>query len=155
MTHGRRIAVAAVLVVGCGGALAVTAGVTRSQAPVPPSVGRGTTDVARAARHAGVYWAGLTGVEKEAFVSGFLAGALSEQVRAIAVAEHRQADSASVRSAVEDSLRMSHGVRFPFAPAVYTSQLDDFYWWTNHATTPVVDALVQINAQLVGQQATR
>jgi hypothetical protein len=153
----------AVLVGELGLAIAVTAVVTRPQESVPSSagigvVGHGMPAVARGAPHAGAYWAGLTGAEKQAYVSGFLAGALSEQVREIAVAAHRVADSGLVRSVLVDSLRASHGVRFPFAPAVYTSQLDDFYWWQDHATIPIDDALVRINARLAaggdGQQDT-
>jgi hypothetical protein len=155
MTRVRRVRRIAVLVGGLGGAIAVTAGVTWPQESVPSGaasgvVGHGMTGAPRATPHAGAYWAGLTGTEKQAYVSGFLAGALSEQVREIAVAAHRVADSGSVRRALMDSLRASHGVRFPFAPAVYTSQLDDFYWWQDHVAIPIDDALVLINAQLAG-----
>jgi hypothetical protein len=155
MTHGRRIVMTSVLVLGMGGALALSARATRAQAPGPSGVGSGTAGVSRAGLRAGSYWAGLTGAEKTAYVGGFLAGALAEQVWGVAVAEHRVADSASVRRAIEDSLKASHRVRFPFAPSVYASQLDDFYWWENHAATPIVDALVLINAQLAGQPETR
>ena len=136
------------LVAGAGGAMVVTPRVTRSQQPVPMSGGE-----SHSVLRAGAYWTGLGRTEKEAYISGFLAGALSEQVRTIAVAEHREADSASVRSAVADSLRASHAVRFPFAATLYVAELDDFYWWENHATIPIVDALIQVNAQLDGQRA--
>ena len=94
----------------------------------------------------------LTVSEKQGYVSGFLAGAAEEQVRGQAVAAHRSGDSTAVSSAAVESLRASHTLRFRFAPAVYASQLDDFYWWENHARVPIVDAMIAINAQMEAQQ---
>jgi hypothetical protein len=107
--------------------------------------------------HGGAYWQALSGKEKDAYVRGYLAGALSEQVREIAVAAHRMADSAvvpeAVQTAIADSLRASHAVQFAFAATVYVAQLDDFYWWQDHAAVPVDDALIRINAQMEAQQS--
>jgi hypothetical protein len=146
------------------GAIAVTPRAGWPQAPVPAkvpaNVGGGTGGDAAASRrasHGGTYWQALSGKEKDAYVRGYLAGALSEQVREIAVAAHRLADSAVVPGAVEtaivDSLRVSHAVRFPFAATVYVAQLDDFYWWQDHMAVPVDDALRRINAQMEAQQS--
>jgi hypothetical protein len=100
----------------------------------------------------GTYWTHLTEAERQAYVSGFLAGAAAEQVRGEAVAAHRAGDSAAVSSAAVDSLRALHALRFRFTPAVYASQIDDFYWWENHRRIPIVDAMIVINAQMDAQQ---
>ncbi len=73
------------------------------------------------------------------------------------MALHRGAGSAGVPSEVRDkivdSLRASRAVRFPFAATVYVAQLDDFYWWQDHMTVPVDEALHRINAQMEAQQS--
>jgi hypothetical protein len=117
--------------------------------------------MSRQPSHDGSYWQALSGKEKDAYVRAFLAGALSAQVREIAVAAHHSADTAEVRTEVRtevrdkivDSLRASHAVRFPFAATVYVAQLDDFYWWQDHMAVPVDDALLRINAQMEAQQS--
>lgn len=101
---------------------------------------------------AGSYWTHLTEAERQAYVSGFLAGAAAEQVRGEALVAHRGADSAAVSSAAVDSLHAQHALRFHFAPSVYASQMDDFYWWENQRRIPIVDAMIMINAQMDGQQ---
>jgi hypothetical protein len=115
--------------------------------------------MSRHASRTGSYWRTLSGKDKDTYVRGFLAGVLSEQVREIAVAARRGADSADVRTEVRDkivdSLRASHAVRFPFAATVYVAQLDDFYWWQDHMVVPVDDALLRINAQMEAQQRRR
>jgi hypothetical protein len=120
-------------------------------APGPLGVGAGV-DSPPAVLLAGTYWTHLTEAERQAYVSGFLAGAAAEQVRGEAVVAHRAGDSAAVSSAAVDSLHAVHALRFRFAPAVYASQMDDFYWWENHRRIPIVDAMIVINAQLDGQQ---
>ena len=62
--------------------------------------------------------------EKQTWLEGFLAGAA---VDSTAVVPER---------------------RFRFAPTVYAAQLDDFYWWSNHRATPVVEALTTINEEM-------
>src|ERR1700728_316090 len=129
---------------------------TAVEADAGPETG-GETAASRRVSHGGAYWQALSGKEKDAYVRGYLAGALSEQVREIAVAAHRMADSGVVPGAVEkaivDSLRAAHVVRFAFAATVYVAQLDDFYWWQDHAAVPVDDALIRINAQMEAQQS--
>ena len=132
----------------------------RPQVPGAASVKeRASADTGAAGRasHEGAFWQGLSAKDKDAFVKAFLAGIRSAQVREIAVAEHRMADSAvvpgEVETAIVDSLRASHAVRFPFAATVYVAQLDDFYWWRDHATVSVGDALNRINAQMEAQQS--
>ena len=72
----------------------------------------------------GEWWIRLPPSEKELWLEGFLAGA--------------GIDSTALRPAE----------RFRFAPTVYAAQLDDFYWWSNHRSTPVVDALRTINQEI-------
>lgn len=38
---------------------------------------------------------------------------------------------------------------YPYAPLVYSAQLDDFYWWANHADTPIVDVMIAVNRQML------
>jgi hypothetical protein len=94
---------------------------------------------------AGQYWTHLSTDEKQAYLNGFLAGAAAEQARGMVGAVHPDDDLAST----VDSLRTQHALRFTFAPQVYIAQLDDFYWWSNHTTVPIVDALITVNAQSV------
>lgn len=134
------------------------------QAPAPVTVGQGAgrgtvgdTGVSRHASHEGSYWQALSGKGKDAYVRAFLAGALDAQVGEVAMALHRGAGSAGVPSEVRDkivdSLRASRAVRFPFAATVYVAQLDDFYWWQDHMTVPVDEALHRINAEMEAQQS--
>jgi hypothetical protein len=80
----------------------------------------------------GAYWTRLSPAEKQIYLQGFVAGAAAEQAGA--------AGGAPV-----DSLRDRHALHFAFSPPVYAAQMDDFYWWQNHAATPIVDAMRQIN----------
>jgi hypothetical protein len=79
----------------------------------------------------GAYWARLTPAEKQIYLQGFVAGAA--------------ADQAEAAGAPADSLRSRHALHFAFTPSVYAAQMDDFYWWQNHSTTPIVEAMRQIN----------
>jgi hypothetical protein len=100
---------------------------------------------------AGAYWKRLTPAEKQAYVSGFLAGAAAEQVRAQA-GGGRAGESTAASSVAVSALRASHTLRFPFGPAVYAAQMDDYYWWENHAEVPILDAMTEINARMMAQQ---
>jgi hypothetical protein len=157
MTRERMVLTVVMAVLG---AIGVTPRAGWPQVPAPANVGRGIggdTATSRRVSHGAAYWQALSGKEKDAYVRGYLAGALSEQVREIAVAAHRMADGGVVPGAVEtaivDSLRASHAVRFAFGATVYVAQLDDFYWWQDHAAVPVDDALIRINAQMEAQQS--
>ena len=100
----------------------------------------------------GEYWSRLTPAERQAYLSGFVAGAAAEQVRGEATAAGRGDDSAAVSSGAVSALRERRALRFPFAPSVYSAQVDDFYWWSNHRDTPIVDAMVFFNGEMLKQQ---
>jgi hypothetical protein len=101
---------------------------------------------------AGDYWAQLRPGEKQIYLSGFLAGAAAEQVRAEAAVNGQSADSAAQSGAAIARLRSDRALRFRFGTAVYSAQVDDFYWWKNHGTTPIVDVLIGVNASMLKQQ---
>ena len=84
-------------------------------------------------------WTQFEPGEKEAYVAGFLAGAAS--------AATNTPDTAVIKRTV-DSLYRAGGLRFPFAPMVYATQLNEFYWWDNHIPIPLYLALPGINQRL-------
>lgn len=104
-----------------------------SMLPIPQdSTTRGRPSPAAPQRHAArpgmlgrEYWATLSRAEREVFLTGFLAGI----------------DADSAHAPLER--------RFRFAPAVYAAQLDDYYWWTDHAATTLIDALAAINKEMM------
>jgi hypothetical protein len=100
----------------------------------------------------GAYWKGLSAGEKQAYLTGFLAGAAAEQARAAARAIHRETDSMAISSAAVDTLRAHAALRYRFAPHVYVAQIDDFYWWQDRVSVPIVDAMIAINGALDDQQ---
>ena len=100
----------------------------------------------------GEYWSGLTPAERQIYLSGFVAGAAAEQVRGEAVAAGRERDSAAVSSGAVAALRERRALHFPFAPSVYSAQVDDFYWWSNHRETPIVDAMIFFNGEMLKQR---
>ena len=100
----------------------------------------------------GEYWSRLTPDERQAYLSGFVAGAAAEQARAEAVAAGRGSDSVAVSSAAVAALRERHALHYPFAPSVYSAQVDDFYWWSNHRDTPIVDAMIHFNREMLKQR---
>jgi hypothetical protein len=140
-SFGMRVALAlalgAAVVVGAVGATVASA--------------RGTF-APHAALLTGEYWASLTPAERQAYLSGFVAGAAVEQARGEAVAAGRGSDSAAVSSSAVAALRERRALRYPFAPSVYSAQVDDFYWWSNHRDTPIVDAMVFFNGEMLKQQ---
>jgi hypothetical protein len=100
----------------------------------------------------GEYWSRLTPAERQAYLHGFVAGAAAEQVRGEAVAAGRGEDSAAVSSGAVAALRDRRALHFPFAPSVYSAQVDDFYWWSNHRDTPIVDAMIFFNREMSRQR---
>ena len=86
----------------------------------------------------GAYWKQLSAGEKQAYLAGFLAGAAAEQARAAA--------------RPIDTLRAHDALRYRFAPHVYAAQLDDFYWWQDRVSVPIVDAMTQISSTVDEQQ---
>ena len=100
----------------------------------------------------GEYWSRLTPAERQIYLSGFLAGAAAEQARGEAVAAGRADDSAAVSSGAVVALRERRALHFSFAPSVYSAQVDDFYWWSDHRQTPIVDAMIFFNGEMLKQR---
>jgi hypothetical protein len=100
----------------------------------------------------GEYWSRLTPAERQAYLSGFVAGAAAEQARAAAESAGRGADSAASSSGAIAALRERKALHYPFAPSVYSAQIDDFYWWSNHRETPIVDAMIFFNGEMLKQR---
>ena len=99
----------------------------------------------------GADWATYGPRERDAYLSGFIAGAAAEQVRALATTAGGSADSSAVSSGAIARLRSGKQLRFSYAPSVYEAQIDDFYWWVNHRALPIVDVMITINGQLKDQ----
>ena len=91
-------------------------------------------------------WTQFSPKEKQAYVSGFLAGSAGAGGGASAAG-----DTALIRQTV-DSLFRSGALQFPFGHMVYVTQLDEFYWWVNHVPVPLYLALWDINQRLRQQQ---
>ena len=87
-------------------------------------------------------WTQFSPKEKQAYVSGFLAGSAGAGGGAGAAR-----DTALIRQTV-DSLFRSGALQFPFGHMVYVTQLDEFYWWVNHVPVPLYLALWDINQRL-------
>jgi len=60
-------------------------------------------------------------------------------------------DSAAVSSGAIARVKTSKGLHFPYAPSVYSAQIDDFYWWTDHRDVPIVDVMISTNRQMLAQ----
>lgn len=146
-----------------GGALVAVAAISATLAIARPVERAAVARRARAAAaaraephatlQAGAYWAKLSPTEREAYLTGFLAGAAAEQVRARAEQAGRGDDSAAVSSTTIDALRGQRALHYRFAPHVYSVQIDDFYWNRDHAATPIVDAMIFFNREMLKQQA--
>lgn len=146
-----------------GGALVAVAAISATLAIARPVERAAVARRARAAAaaraephatlQAGAYWAKLSPAEREAYLTGFLAGAAAEQVRARAEQAGRGDDSAAVSSTTIDALRGQRALHYRFAPHVYSVQIDDFYWNRDHAATPIVDAMIFFNREMLKQQA--
>jgi hypothetical protein len=76
---------------------------------------------------AGAYWTRLSAAEKQVYMAGFLAGAAA------------------------DSGHAPPELRFRFTPPVYSSQLDDYYWYSDHTAVPIADALAAINKEMLAR----
>jgi hypothetical protein len=111
-------------------------------------VARATQEPRHPALLTGADWAALGSQGKEAYLKGFIAGAAAEQVRANAADSGRLNDSSAVSSAAVAKLLAAGNLRFSYAPSVYAAQLDDYYWWANHGTVPIVDAMIGINNRM-------
>jgi hypothetical protein len=94
------------------------------------------------AQLAGRDWQKFGPKEKEAYLSGFIAGAATVHGSAGA------ASTDTTPSKAIDVLRAAKELPFPYSVSVYASQIDDFYWWQNHLDIPIVDVLARTNFQL-------
>ena len=104
--------------------------------------GRGPTQLT------GADWTAFSPKEKDAYLSGFIAGAAAEQARAGAAADGGTPDSTVVSSGAIERLRSAKQLRFSYAPSVYAVQIDDYYWWTDHRATPIVDVMITLNRRM-------
>jgi hypothetical protein len=100
----------------------------------------------------GEYWAHLAPHEKQIYLAGFIAGAAVEQARGEARAAGAEGDSLAVSTAAVERMRRARTLRYRFATSVYSAQLDDYYWWDNHVTTPIADVMVRVNGEMLRQQ---
>lgn len=96
----------------------------------------------------GADWMAFGPKEKDAYLNGFIAGAAAEQARAGAEADAGAPDSTAVSSGAIERLRGAKQLRFSYAPSVYAVQIDDYYWWTDHRTTPIVDVMITLNRRM-------
>ena len=100
------------------------------------------------------HWLGRTGVDwkamgpdaRTAYAEGFLAGS------ALAQAAGHGSDSAGLSEALA-RLRRGGGFRFPYGANVYTSRINDYYWWENHLPLPTWYAFWEVNATLMRSSA--
>lgn len=95
----------------------------------------------------GEYWVPLSPKEKQAYLTGFIAGAAAEQVRSEANLAGRSADSSAISTGAIERLRKTNSLWFRFAPTVYMAQVSDYYWWQNHVDTPLVDVVIFWNRE--------
>jgi hypothetical protein len=111
-------------------------------------VARATQEPRHPALLTGADWAAFGSRGKEAYLTGFIAGAAAEQVRANAATSGQSSDSSAVSTGAVAKLLAARDLRFSYAPSVYAAQLDDFYWWENHRAVPIVDAMISINRRM-------
>ena len=88
-------------------------------------------------------WDRLSPGARNAYLSGFLAGAAAQQ--AVAATSR---DSASGRAVVARAatLRRSGALTFPFRENVYRSHLDDYFFYENRRRETLIQVLVDMNA---------
>lgn len=136
LTRGLAATMAGALVVALAGFGAGRRGAAAAQQPRHPLTLTGAD------------WAAYGPKEKEAYLSGFIAGAAAEQARALAALAGDTADSGAVVQQAIAQLRAGGRLRFSYAPSVYAAQLDDFYWWVDHRPMPIVDVMIEVNRQM-------
>jgi hypothetical protein len=100
----------------------------------------------------GTDWASFSGRDKQLYLAGFISGAAAQAVLDSTMVAAGRFDSAAASSAAIDRLRGAKALPFPYAPAVYAAQIDDYYWWKNHVSTPLVDVLITLNRQMLAGQ---
>jgi hypothetical protein len=85
-------------------------------------------------------WKLMSEDSRYAYVSGFLAGAIAQE----AIDRHRADSKVPVDSAVAELVR-THASTFPFGANVYTSDLNDYYFYTNNLPVRIYRALIDEN----------
>lgn len=91
---------------------------------------------------AGRDWQKFGPKEKDAYVAGFIAGAAAVR------GSTAEASVDTTPSRTIDAMRAAKLLPFPYSVSVYASQIDDYYWWENHLSVPIVDAMARTNVQL-------
>jgi len=94
------------------------------------------------AQLAGRDWQKFGSKEKDAYVAGFIAGAAAVR------GSTAEASVDTTPSRTIDAMRAAKLLPFPYSVSVYASQIDDYYWWENHLSVPIVDAMARTNVQL-------
>ncbi|HLJ62207.1 MAG TPA: hypothetical protein VKZ50_21000 [bacterium] len=88
-------------------------------------------------------WKRMSEPERYAYVSGFLAGAIAQE----AIERHQAKQSVAIDSVVQELLR-THASTFPFGANAYTSDLSDYYFYTNNLPTKIYRALIDENTEM-------
>lgn len=91
---------------------------------------------------AGKDWKGFGSKEKDAYLAGFIAGA------AVARSDSNGTGVDTTPSRKIDAMRATKQLPFPYSVSVYASQIDDYYWWEDHLSVPIVDVLARTSLQL-------
>ncbi len=124
---------AVVAALGAGVATAITGAAPRAPMHWIPAIRQDSAHrqrmrgASRPEPLAGADWTRLSAAEKQIYVAGFLAGAAA------------------------DSAQAPPELRFRFTPSVYSSQLDDYYWYSDHVAVPIADALAAINKEMLAR----
>jgi hypothetical protein len=79
-------------------------------------------------------WVAMTEGEKLRYLEGFLAG-------------HAVRQAAEAKAPV-DRLRREGALVYPFAPTVYKTRLEDFFFYRDRRDLPLHEALAAVNDQL-------
>jgi hypothetical protein len=87
-------------------------------------------------------WVRLSPDAREAYLSGFLAGAAAQQ--ASAGAKTRPAGPAVAARAV--ALQRADALAFPYRANVYRSHLDDYFFYENRRREPLIAVIVDLHA---------
>lgn len=110
-------------------------------------------------------WAAMTEGEKLRYLEGFLAGQALRQAAerlgkrpggppppaaAGLPPEAPAAPDAAALAAAIESLRRERALAYPFAPTVYKTRLEDFFFYRDRRDMPLHEALAAVNAQIRG-----
>lgn len=90
-------------------------------------------------------WQRWSPEERQAYVTGFLAGSATQQALAAAAG-----DSAGLIRAMDSVVQRR--LSFAYAPNVYGVRVEDYYWWENHRPLPIWYVMWDVNRSL--QQAS-